>query len=66
MSMQMKVTLPNGAVVEAENGTTIDELREAITAAGRYNLTNATAIESTDDAGNRSVRFTEPQGTRKG
>jgi hypothetical protein len=65
--MKIKVVMPNGSTFEAENGITIDELRTLITGVGGVNVTGARAIEGVDPVtGQRTVSFTEPQGTRKG
>ena len=55
-----KVHLPSGIVIEV-NGSTVEEIRQVLTAAGAANLIGAPAVEQTDG----SVRFSEPVGGGK-
>jgi hypothetical protein len=55
-----KVHLPSGIVIEV-NGSTVEEIRQVLTAAGAANLIGAPAVEQQDG----SVRFSEPVGGGK-
>jgi len=64
--MLIKVRLPNGATMEVENGLSLEQIREVISAAGVANVTVAPATRGVDASGQETVTFSQPQGATKG